>query len=438
MNWSALLWLVLLLVANGFFVAAEFAYITARRNVLEQTAGRSAQIAIGLNRNLSLSLAAAQLGITMASLLLGAVAEPAIASILEPVLRFLPLSENVVHGIALVIALLIVVFLHMVIGEMAPKNIAISAPERSALAMALPFRGFILIFRPLIALLNASANGVLRLFGVAPADALEVGHSAEDLAVIIATGRREGVIEDFAHRLLTGAIVFGDLDASEVMVPRPDVEAAPSSTPAAEIQELMRLTGHSRIPIHSGDIDDIVGVVHVKDLMVEDLDRESPLDPALIREVLVVPETAPLRSVLTEMRQARSHLAVVVDEHGSTAGIITLEDIAEELVGEIADEYDRREQRVTIEPGGRIIVAGTVRPDELSRYGVKLTTGDYETIGGLVMDRLGRVPRRGDVIEDQGWLLRVRRTEGRRVGDVEITVADGRPDAGVRRERRGP
>jgi CBS domain containing-hemolysin-like protein len=326
----------------------------------------------------------------------------------------------------------------MVIGEMAPKNIAISAPERSALAMALPFRGFIVVFRPLIALLNASANGVLRLFGVAPADALEVGHSAEDLAVIIATGRKEGVIEDFAHRLLTGAIVFGDLDASEVMVPRPDVEAAPSTAPAAEIQELMRLTGHSRIPIHSGDIDDIVGVVHVKDLMVEDLDRESQLDPALIREVLVVPETAPLRSVLSEMRQARSHLAVVVDEHGSTAGIITLEDIAEELVGEIADEHDPREQRVTVEPGGRIIVAGTVRPDELSRYGVKLTTGDYETIGGLVMDRLGRVPRRGDMIEDQGWQLRVRRTEGRRVGDVEITPAEGRPDAGVKRERRGP
>jgi CBS domain containing-hemolysin-like protein len=425
MNWSALLWLVLLLLANGFFVAAEFAYITARRNVLEQTAGRSAQIAVGLNRNLSLSLAAAQLGITMASLLLGAVAEPAVASILEPVLRILPLSENVTHGIALVIALLIVVFLHMVVGEMAPKNIAISAPERSALNMALPFRGFILVFRPLIALLNASANGVLRLFGVSPADALEVGHSAEDLAVIIATGRREGVIEDFAHRLLTGAIVFGDLDASEVMVPRPDVEAAPSSAPVAEIQQLMRVTGHSRIPIHSGDIDDILGLVHVKDLMVDEVDQDAPLDPGLIREVLVVPETAPLRSVLTEMRQGRSHLAVVVDEHGSTAGIITLEDIAEELVGEIADEHDPREQRVTVEPGGRIVASGTVRPDELFRYGVRLSTGDYETIGGLVMDRLGRVPRRGDLIEDQGWRLRVRSTEGRRVGDVEITAGDG-------------
>jgi len=423
-NWPALLWLVLLLLANGFFVAAEFAYITARRNLLEQTRGRAAQIAVRLNKNLSLSLAAAQLGITMASLVLGAVAEPAIASMLEPVIGFLPISESFVHGIALVIALLIVVFLHMVVGEMAPKNIAISAPERSALAMALPFRGFIILFQPLIWLLNAVANGVLRLFGISPADALEVGHSAEDLAVIIATGRKEGVIEDFAHRLLTGAIIFGNLDASEVMVPRPDIQAATSDAPVAEIQELMRTTGHSRIPIHDGDLDDIVGLVHVKDLMVDDVDRDGPLDPSLIREALVVPETAPLRSILSEMRTARSHLAVVVDEHGSTAGIITMEDIAEELVGEIADEHDPRQQRVTVEGPGRIIAAGTVRPDELSRYGVRLPTGDYETIGGLVMNRLGRLPRRGDLIEDQGWRLRVRSTNGRRVGEVEITAVD--------------
>jgi CBS domain containing-hemolysin-like protein len=413
--------MILLLIANGFFVAAEFAYITARRNVLEQTEGRSAQIAVGLNRDLSLSLAAAQLGITMASLLLGAVAEPAVAALLEPAVGALPVSEDVVHGIALVIALLIVVFLHMVIGEMAPKNIAISAPERSALVMALPFRGFIFVFKPLIALLNATANGVLRLFGVPPAVALDVGHSAEDLAVIIATGRREGVIEDFAHRLLTGAIVFGDLDASEVMVPRPDIDAAPSSASVAEIQELMRMTGHSRIPIHGGDLDDILGLVHVKDLMIDEIDFDAPLELELMREALVVPETAPLRSVLTEMRQGRSHLAVVVDEHGSTAGIITLEDIAEELVGEIADEHDPHELRVRVEPEGRIIAAGTVRPDELSRYGVKLTIGDYETIGGLMMDRLGRVPRRGDLIEDRGWRLRVRSIQGRRVGEVEIT-----------------
>jgi CBS domain containing-hemolysin-like protein len=424
-NWSALLWLVLLLLANGFFVAAEFAYITARRNLLEQVPRRSAQIAVGLNKNLTLSLAAAQLGITMASLVLGAVAEPAVATIFEWILGPLPLSENVIHWISLVIALLIVVFLHMVIGEMAPKNITISAPERTAVALAFPFRGFIIIFKPLIWVLNASANGVLRLFGVPSVDALEVGHSADDLAVIIGTGRREGVIEDFAHRLLTGAIIFGDLDASEVMVPRPDVQAAPADTPVAGLQELMRVTGHSRVPLYGRDIDEIVGLVHVKDLMADTLDRQTPLPNSSWRVPLVVPETAPLRTVLDEMRQARTHLAVVVDEHGSTAGIITMEDIAEELVGEISDEHDRRTKPVSVDSSGRIVAAGTVRPDELARFGVSLPTGDYETIGGLVMDRLGRLPRRGDVVEDIGWRLKVRTTQGRRVGEVEITATEG-------------
>jgi CBS domain containing-hemolysin-like protein len=425
MNWSALIWMVLLLVANGFFVAAEFAYITARRNVLEQIPARSAQVAMGLNRNLSLSLAAAQLGITLASLVLGAVAEPAVATILERSLGFIPISDNAIHAIALFIALLIVVFLHMVIGEMAPKNIAISSPERSAVVLALPFRAFILAFRPLIAILNGTANLVLKLFGVAPTDALEIGHSAEDLAMIIATGRKEGVIEDFAHRLLTGAIIFGDLDASEVMVPRPDVNAAPTGATLAQVQELMRVTGHSRIPIYDGDVDNILGFVHVKDLMaVQSEARDRTLDPSLIREALVVPESAPLRSILAEMRKVRSHLGIVVDEHGSTAGIITLEDIAEELVGDISDEHDSSEQRVAVDESGRIVAAGTVRPDELARYGLHLPGGDYETIGGLIMDRLGRLPRPGDVIEDDAWRMRVLTTDRRRVGEVEVTVLD--------------
>ncbi len=422
MNWAALFWMVLLLLANGVFVAAEFAYITARRNVLEQTPGRAAQVAAGLNRNLSLSLAAAQLGITMASLLLGYVAEPAIAGIFERLLGFAPLSEGATHAIALSIALLVVVFLHMVIGEMAPKNIAISNPERSATTLALPFRAFTLIFRPLIALLNGAANGVLRLFKVPPADALEIGHSAEDLAMIIGTGRQAGVIEDFAHRLLTGAITFGDLDASEVMVPRPDVVAAPHDASLAEIQETMRATGHSRIPIYGADLDDILGFAHVKDVMAADPStREDPPNPDMIRPALVVPESARLRPILDEMRKARSHIGIVVDEHGSTAGIITLEDIAEELVGEISDEHDRRERRVLVTADGRVIAAGMVRPGELARFGIELPEGDYETISGLVMERLGRLPNRGDVVSGDTWRLRVLSTDGRRVREVELS-----------------
>jgi CBS domain containing-hemolysin-like protein len=414
--------MALLLLANGFFVAAEFAYITARRNLLEQTPGRSAQSAALLNRDLTLSLAGAQLGITMASLGIGAVAEPAVAAILERALRFLPIPNAVIHGIALVVALLIVVFLHMVIGEMAPKNIAIANPERLARALALPFRGFIILFRPLIVVLNGLANGVLRWLGVKPADRLEAGHSAEDLAVIIAAGQEEGVIEDFTHRLLTGAIIFGDLDASEVMIPRPDVVSVSFDTPVAEIEEVMRSSGHSRTPIHTGDLDNVLGFVHVKDLMhVEDEDRDKVLAGELVRTPLFVPESAHIKAVLDEMRRSRNHFAIVVDEHGSTAGIITMEDIAEELVGEIRDEHDRRERRMVVSASGTILADGSVRPDQLAQYGVRLPEGDYETIGGLIMDRLGRLPARGDIIEEQGWKLQVLSTDGRRVRNVELT-----------------
>lgn len=422
MSWVPLGWMVLLLVANGFFVAAEFAYITARANVLEQVPGRPARTATLLNRDLSVSLAAAQLGITMASLGLGAVAEPAVAAIFESALGFLPVPASVIHGVSLVIALLIVVFLHMVIGEMAPKNIAIASPERLARALALPFRGFIVVFRPLIVLLNGMANTFLRMVGVEPTTHLESGHSAEDLAVIIAAGQEEGVIEDFTHRLLTGAIIFGDLDASEVMIPRPDVVSVGYDTPIGAIEEVMSSTGHSRIPIHDGDLDNVLGFVHVKDLMgLEDEDGERALTGELVRTPLFVPESAHIKAVLDEMRRSRNHFAIVVDEHGSTAGIITMEDIAEELVGEIRDEHDRRERPMVVSPGGTILADGSVRPDQLSQYGVRLPEGDYETIGGLIMDRLGRLPNRGDTIEEEGWRLRVLSTDGRRVRNVELT-----------------
>lgn len=422
MSWGPLLLMVVLLLANGFFVAAEFAYITARRNVLEQTSSGSARIAVGLNENLSLSLTAAQLGITMASLGLGAVAEPAVAHLLEQAFGLLPIPDALVHAIALAIALFIVVFLHMVVGEMAPKNIAISNPERSATFLARLFRGFIFVFRPLIATLNALSNGVLRLFGVRPANSLEVGHSADDLAMIIATGQEEGVIEDFTHRLLTGAIVFGDLDAAEAMIPRPDVVAVPADATVADVEQVMKATGHSRIPVYRGDLDDVLGFIHVKDLMgVADEDREHQVDGRLMRAGLFVPESAHIRSVLDEMRRTRIHFAMVVDEHGSTAGIITMEDIAEELVGDIRDEHDRRERRPTRTVDGRILAPALVRPDQLGEYGVDLPEGEYETLGGLIMDRLGRLPVTGDVIEEAGWRLRVTRTDGRRVREVELT-----------------
>ena len=422
MNVVALVWMVLLLLANGFFVAAEFAYIAARRNVLEQESSGAASTAVKITRDLSLSLTAAQLGITMATLLLGFVAEPAVAAILEPAFELvLPVSADVVHTISLILSLTIVVYLHMVVGEMAPKNVAITAPERTALVLARPFRAFMVVFRPIIHLLNAIANAVLRLLGVRPADRLAAGHSAEDLATIIAAGRQEGVIEDFAHQLLTGAIVFTDRDAETTMVPRPDVVAVPDTATPADIETLVTESGHSRIVIHSGDLDDVLGFVHVKDLLdIDPAVARAPIDAALVRPLPVVPESAPVHEVLAEMRRTRNHIALVVDEHGTSAGIITLEDIAEELVGDIRDEHDRQAGDVR-RVGSGYVVAGGVRADRLASLGVDIPSGEYATIAGFMMERLGRVLHRGDRVVEDGWALEVLRMDGRRVVEVAVT-----------------
>jgi CBS domain containing-hemolysin-like protein len=414
-----------LLVANGFFVGAEFALTAARRTKIEQLAeqgSRRAQAALASMRELSFMLSGAQLGITMASLGLGFVAEPAVARLLEAALGWTTIPPAVLHTISLVVALLIVVYLHMVIGEMAPKNIAISEPERSALWMAPPFRLYANLFRPVIWLLNAVANGGTRLLGVEPRDEVEVAHSADDIATMVAISRRQGLIEEFQHRLLSGALRFGDLDVAAVMVPRTEVVAVRVDVTPAEVEGLVLQTGHSRVPVYRESLDDMIGFVHVKDLLGVPDDRwEAPLDPSIVRPLVVVPESGKIHRLLAEMRRRRNHIAVVVDEHGGTAGIVTLEDLVEELVGEIRDEYDAGEGEIRRVGAGRFVVPGSMRPDQLARpIGLKLPEGDYETVGGFVMDRLDRVPRPGDRVEHDGWLLRVRRMDGMRVAEVEI------------------
>jgi CBS domain containing-hemolysin-like protein len=422
-NLAALLWMIILLVANGFFVAAEFAFTTARKEVIEETRSRTARAAVAAMRELSNTLAGAQVGITIATLLLGFVAEPAVADLLVLAVGWLPIPSAVLHTVALVTALLIVVFLHMVIGEMAPKNIAIATPERLALWLALPFRAFMTVFKPLIFALNWLANLFLHLFGVEPRDELETVHTAEDLATVIAAGRQEGVIEEFASKLLSGAILFSERDASEVMVPRPDIVALPATSTPAAIERVVVDQGYSRIPVYGEDIDDLIGFVHAKDLLnISDDQYDKAIDPSFIRPLLVVPETAKIRPLLNEMQRSGRHLSLIIDEHGGTAGLLTLEDIAEELVGEIRDEYDEGEAAVhRIGTADWFYVPGSARPDQLrATVGIEIPDGEYETLGGFVMDRLGRIPRRGDKIEHDRWVLRVRRMDGRRVAEVEV------------------
>ncbi|CAN5652634.1 hemolysin family protein [soil metagenome] len=433
MTWWYFVIAVALLLANGFFVGAEFALIAVRRTKLEQMAPTSdrANLALKSIRELSLMLAGAQLGITICSLGLGFVAEPAVARVIESAIHsFATLPPALSHVISFVIALTIVTFLHMVIGEMAPKNVAIAEPEKTALWLAVPFRLFVNILRPFVHLLNALANGGTRLFGVTPRDERSDAHTAEEIGAMIEESAKKGLIEESRHRLLSGAIGFGDRDAGAAMVPRIDMAAASvTSTPEA-LEKTVLETGHTRIPLFAGDVDHVAGFFHSKDLLrITSDERQRPVPRRLIRPMLVVPESRKVQPLLLEMRQQRKHFALVIDEHGGTAGIVTMEDLLEELVGEIRDEYDVSELGVEQLSEGRFLVPGSLRIDEASDHlGVDLPRGEYETVAGFLMDRLGHIPKRRDEVDHDGWRLRVRAMHRRRVVQVLIEpTATSRP-----------
>lgn len=342
--WSGMAALLLLL-ANAFFVAAEFALVAARRSRLEQLAeggDRRAHLALRSAGQLSLMLAGAQLGITMASLGLGYVAEPAVGRVVEAALGVTGLPEGLEHSMAVVIALLVVVFFHMVVGEMAPKNIAIASPERTALILARPIVVYTTLFSPVIRAVNWMANRLLELFGVPPTDELVTAHTPDELRALLTNARQEGLVDDAGHRLLTGALGFGDRTVQSVMVPRPNVVALPADATPHHLQDLVNRSGHSRFPVYGRDLDDVVGFVHAKALLeVPGRGWEMALPPRLIRQMLVVAEAQRLPEVLLEMQRSGVHFAVVLDGSGHTRGIVTLEDVVEALVGDIRDEYDR-------------------------------------------------------------------------------------------------
>lgn len=337
---------LVLLVANGFFVAVEFALIASRRTRLEALAtdgSARARMALGAMRHLNLQLAGAQLGITMASLLLGYVAEPAVAGLIEGATeRLVDIPEGLLHTIGFVVALTIVAFLHMVIGEMVPKNIAIAAPERTLMSLALLNRAYVTLFGPLLRVLNGLANAGVRLLGVEPQDELATAASAEELAVMLGASRDQGLIEEMAHQLLTGALDLGDRRITTVLVPKGEVVWLPRSATPAEAEALVVSSGHTRLLVAGRGVDDVLGFVHAKDLLtISEAARDRPLPLGRVRLMLVMGDDTSLDDALLAMQQARIHVAVVTDRAGHTLGIATLEDVIEALVGDIRDESDR-------------------------------------------------------------------------------------------------
>ncbi|HVM51582.1 MAG TPA: hemolysin family protein [Acidimicrobiales bacterium] len=339
---TALLVAVMLLIANGFFVAVEFALVATRRARIEEMAEAGdprARAAVASVRDLSFMLSASQLGITLASLGLGYVAEPAVASFIERPLDWIAVPHNLVHPIALVLALTIVVFFHMVIGEMVPKNVAIAEPERTALWLALPMRGFTVLFRPVIWLLNTLANGGLRALRIEPTDELVTIATGDELAGMLSASRAEGLLDDVEHRLMTGALGFPARQVTSVMVPRDQVVSVAADARVEDVERVAAQERHSRLPVHGADLDELYGYVHAKDLLALPVEaRDAALPGRIVRRMLTVPTDRTLMDLLLAMRRTRLHFAAVVDGAGRLAGIATLEDVLESLVGDIRND----------------------------------------------------------------------------------------------------
>ncbi len=336
---------VLLLAANAFFVAAEFALVTARRGELEARAAaghRRARTALAAIRDVNLQLAGAQLGITMASLGLGFVAEPAIEMQVEGVAELLGVPHGAVAGISVALTLVLVTTLHIVLGEMVPKNLAIAGPERTLLALAGPYRIYVTVARPLIAVTNGAARAVLWVLRVESRDELSEVHTADEISSMVSMSRDEGIIEDFAHSLMAGALDLGRRPVGSVMVPRRHVVTVHRRRSVEEIEQTIVTSGHSRLPVIGDSIDDVEGFVHAKDLLqLPEATRHGPPPPSIVRRMPVVAADAALEDALRTMRRSRRHLAIVKGSNGATVGLLSLEDVLEALVGDIQDESDR-------------------------------------------------------------------------------------------------
>lgn len=421
-----LLAVLALILANGYFVAAEFAFVAARRGRLEERAAagdRRAQRALGVLRRLSFMLSGAQLGITVTSLVVGYIAEATLGRAIRPLLEFAGLPARASIGLSLTLGFVIATTAQMVLGELAPKNLAIARPEQIALSLARPTALYMRLAGPIISLFDNASNGLLRLVGIEPVEELRGGRSAEELELIIRKAGREGALTPQQTALLHRALEFRTLRVVDAMVPRPHVVSLQGDATCEDLRRLSVGSGHSRFPLVGSGLDDVLGVVQAKDVLSVPIDRRAAT-PArtLLHEPLAVPEQAPLSHLLADMREAHAPLALVIDEYGGTAGIVTLEDIVEELVGNIQDEYDLTEPGALRRPDGSYLVPGHWRLHEVERdTGLELPEGDYDTLAGLVMARLGRVPRVGDAIQLHDVAhLRVEEMDGMAVARVRI------------------
>jgi CBS domain containing-hemolysin-like protein len=424
---------VLFLVGvNAYFVAAEFSLVAVRRARIEQRirAGdlRARRVMAALD-HLDDFISAAQLGITIASIGIGFVAESAFHDLLAPAidavpatwwnaLPFVSSASAGAHVVSTIITLLIVTYLHVVIGEQVPKMISIQKAEAVALVTVGPTQFFGAVLRPLIRFMSTSANVVTRMLGLQPNSAHSLAHTPDEIRILVEQSQQEGMVEAGEEQMIQGVFELGEMVAREVMVPRRDFVALPVDATRDQVISLVTREAHSRIPVYEGDLDHIVGVLLAKDLLSEIVNGKGPFElRAILREACFVPDTKPVTDLLGELRARSVHMAIVVDEFGGTEGLVTLEDLLEEIVGDINDEHDQPEQMFRTLPGGDVVVDGGASiADVNEKLGLELREGDFETVGGYVFGELGRVPVKGDRVPvDGAGTLSVEATRKRRI-----------------------
>jgi len=422
---------IVLVAANGFFVAAEFALVAARRTRIEsmvRKGDRKAKTVQAAHQDLYRQLSAAQLGITLASILLGYVAEETIAVVLHGWLDALPPALQFLSrgAVASIVAVSIITFLHVVIGEQAPKAWAITHAERTARWIAAPLIFFSWITRPVTNVLNWSANGIIRLLGIkGSSQELETIHSPEEIVMMLKRTAKSGHLDDEDVEMIEGVFEFTEKVARDVMTPRTEMVALSADLTVGDALDPIAQAGRSRYPVYQETADNVVGILHVKEILGALSERRHEPVTAIARQPFFVPGSREVEDVLADMKRLKSQMAVVLDEYGGTAGIVTMEDLLEEIVGEIYDEYDEADPLPRTSSDEIILPGDTEVEDVNNRYGLKITEETYHTIGGYVFGRLGHLPKVGDAVHDGDVRFEVVEMDGRRVGKVRMTKARG-------------
>jgi CBS domain containing-hemolysin-like protein len=425
-------WLLLaiagvMLLGNALFVAAEFSLVTVDRSKVADAAKRGDRTAAGVLealRTLSTQLSSAQLGITVTSLIVGYLAEPSLATLLRGPLAALGVGDGAAAGVSVTIALVVATALQMVLGELVPKNLAIARPWKVAARVAGPQRRFTAIAGWLIRLLNGNANAIVRVMGIEPQEELDSARAPQELQSLVRRSAELGTLPRPTAALLARGLEFGERSASDAMTPRVRVHFVHTDTSVAEVLTTARHSGLSRFPVTGdGGSDDVVGVVDLRHLLRVPRDERSTTPAGDVAvEPLFVPEAIELDTLLRQLRRAGTNMTVVIDEYGGTAGIVTLEDLIEELVGEVEDEHDQPVSRVRLGRDGTYVVTGLLRPDEIRELGVDVPDDDgYDTIAGFMADVLDRLPTSGDEIDVGDWTMRVVRMDGLRVDRMKLT-----------------